>query len=913
MLIFKNRYDMRTLYRHALLLSAFILSIIAVRAQSAGPDQNTCLYTVIKTAATGSGRWSSLATNQNNIYFQSDTSPVTYASNFIYSGVYGLVWTSGSTRDTMYVTVASTSGLATPAVSIIPARAYICAGDVDTFRLALRSVNAVVSIQWYDNWWYSPPVTGTDSIRITPRDSVSVIVTATAACASQPILLVQQQAIVTRALPASPAITATGTCANRDTLQLHGGAGNVAMEWYLTGTQVRRTDYPLYVVAGGNGSGNAANQLAQPYVSAKDAAGNLYVLDTYNNRVQKFPPGSTSAANGTTVAGGNGAGSAANQLNNPYGMCVSAAGDVYVSDFNNNRVQKFPAGSTSATAGITVAGGNGPGTALNQMDHPNSIHLDAAGNLYVLDGYGLRIMKFPAGSTASTNGSVVAGGNGVGNAANQFNGVNSFDIDAAGDVFVMDDYNGGSIRVFPAGSTSATNGTVVIPVRAGYMCLDAAGSLYLKYDTTIQRYPLTGITAGPGTTIAHLYTFSPYSSIYVDGSSNIYLSDQNKYSVLEMPAGASYDSLYIPAAAGVYTATVTDQNGCTSVPSNAITMAPCLSDSVWPGDADHNGIADNNDLLPIGVAYGLNGFPRVDQSIVWTAHAANNWGVQFLSSENTKHADCNGNGVIDANDTTAILANFGLTHSKTDGSGAWRSGIPGITLRFSKDTVTAGDTLVTSLILGDSITSVAGLYGLAFTFHYDPLVCDSTTTRFDFPTSFLGTAANKISLHKDFRTAGQVKAAVTGIDHLNRNGYGLIARFSCIITTDNLNGKDLLYHTNTNYISDILAVDKDGISLPINAATDSNQVSYEPNGVADISATWLSLRPNPASGTVMIGAQSLITQVSLTDMLGRMALVQAGSQSQAQTIDVSALAPGVYTVHITTLSGSGSARLVVAR
>ena len=91
-----------------------------------------------------------------------------------------------------------------------------------------------------------------------------------------------------------------------------------------------------------------------------DATGNLYVADLGNNRVQKFPPGSTSATNGVTVAGGNGSGSAANrEPDYPYGVSLDASGNLYVADAGNYHVQKFPPGSTSATNGVTAPGVTG--------------------------------------------------------------------------------------------------------------------------------------------------------------------------------------------------------------------------------------------------------------------------------------------------------------------------------------------------------------------------------------------------------------------------------------------------------------------------------------------------------------------------------------------------------------------------
>lgn len=87
------------------------------------------------------------------------------------------------------------------------------------------------------------------------------------------------------------------------------------------------------------------------------------------------------ASSGVTVAGGNGKGSAANQLRFPEGLHVDSAGNLYVADLLNHRVQMWAPGATS---GVTVAGGNGQGAAANQFNHPYGVAVDSAGNVYVV-------------------------------------------------------------------------------------------------------------------------------------------------------------------------------------------------------------------------------------------------------------------------------------------------------------------------------------------------------------------------------------------------------------------------------------------------------------------------------------------------------------------------------------------------
>ena len=89
----------------------------------------------------------------------------------------------------------------------------------------------------------------------------------------------------------------------------------------------------------------------------------------------------------------------------------------------------------------------------------------------------------------------------------------------------------------------------------------------------------------------------------------------------------------------------------------------------------------------------------------------------------------------------------------------------------------------------------------------------------------MGNSSNSININKDLRATGEVKAAITGINHTNRSGSGEIAQFWAIITTGNINGKDLHYYRNVNYISDIKATDIHGNPIVVNAGIDSNRVA----------------------------------------------------------------------------------------
>ncbi|CAF4710841.1 unnamed protein product, partial [Rotaria socialis] len=78
--------------------------------------------------------------------------------------------------------------------------------------------------------------------------------------------------------------------------------------------------------------------------------------------------------NGVTIAGGNGAGSATNQLNYPYGLFVDDDQTVVIADWRNHRIMQWKNGDT--TNGQVVAGGKGQGNGLHQLDHPTDVLID---------------------------------------------------------------------------------------------------------------------------------------------------------------------------------------------------------------------------------------------------------------------------------------------------------------------------------------------------------------------------------------------------------------------------------------------------------------------------------------------------------------------------------------------------------
>lgn len=357
---------------------------------------------------------------------------------------------------------------------------------------------------------------------------------------------------------------------------------------------------------------------------------------------------------------------------------------------------------------------------------------------------------------------------------------------------------------------------------------------------------------------------------------------------------------------------VTDNAGCYVQDSVLVTKHGC----VWPGDADYNGVVDNNDLLPIGLGYGTTGTSRMNASLNWIQQWTYNWPDTLTTGTNYKHIDCDGNGTINADDTLAILQNFSLTHPRIGGSNDWRATDPTLYVELVPDTTHAGDTLYANLILGDVSIPAANVYGLAFTLNYDIATVDSQKTRAVFGSSWLANATDKISIAKDLKQTGEIKCALTRIDHTTRSGNGQIGQVSFVITTDNINGKNFSYYPMKVWISDLVMTDNNGTYLPVNAGSDSTNVEFEPLSVGNgqLTVGRMSIQPNPATDWVLINVSENLmgAELRLSDVEGR-CLRKATLQTSIFKLETGNLETGVYLLQAITPQGTITKRMIIAR
>ena len=195
-----------------------------------------------------------------------------------------------------------------------------------------------------------------------------------------------------------------------------------------------------------NGTGSAA-RFYWPFAVALDNSGNLIVADAGNDTIRKV------TTNGvvTTLAGfarvpgtNNGTGSTA-RFNQPSGVAVDSAGNIFVGDYGNHAIRKV----TSTGVVTTLAGRGGqPGEAdgtgsAARFYLPNMVAVDSAGNVYVADTGNHTIRKVTSAGVVTTIGGapgVAGGADGIGGAAN-FSSPYGVAVDSAGRVYVADSNN----------------------------------------------------------------------------------------------------------------------------------------------------------------------------------------------------------------------------------------------------------------------------------------------------------------------------------------------------------------------------------------------------------------------------------------------------------------------------------------
>lgn len=339
-------------------------------------------------------------------------------------------------------------------------------------------------------------------------------------------------------------------------------------------------------------------------------------------------------------------------------------------------------------------------------------------------------------------------------------------------------------------------------------------------------------------------------------------------------------------------------------------------DYVWPGDINYDGVVNMDDLMILGVTAGATGQARVDQSIGWYPHYVTNWADTVVTGVNYKHADTDGNGIVDIHDTLAIITNYGLTRDLD--SRRYVSSLPtksarsGIDLFIIPEEVMLIDALNVEipLYLGEAATPVSGFYGMRFSIATDPSLVLAETKMIDFTGSWLGTLNSDLwSIQKIFADEGVTDLGLTLNNHQPVSGFGQIGTIKFSLAQPLQPGEVLNLDI---HFDNLMAYEYD--LTPIELSTGTFQIVLDNNltGMDDqIYGDRIYVFPNPvaAGQPVFIYNNKAVSSIEIFTITG---LLVGSEKIDSNTQQFTApVEKGIYLLRIHTTSGITTKRLVV--
>jgi sugar lactone lactonase YvrE len=458
-------------------------------------------------------------------------------------------------------------------------------------------------------------------------------------------------------------------------------------------------------VAGAIGDGGPATnaQLNFPNAVAVDSSGNVYIADRDNHRIRKVTSGGiiTTLAGGSSGYAGDSGPAALAQFYYPAGVAVDTAGNLYIADRDNHVIRKISAGgivSTVAGSGISGYSGDSGSATAAQLNSPNGVAVDSAGNLYIADTSNHRIRQVtPAGTISTVAGTGTAGYTGDSGAATsaRLNSPSAVTVDSSGNLYIADQSNhrirkvtsGGTISTLAGSGTRTFSGdggqATSAALNAPYgVAVDSSGNVYIadQYNYRIRKIDLSGMIstfggnglyrmAGDGGLATSAQLSTPRGTV-MDSAGNLYIADYANHRVRKVAPGGTITTI---AGTGVYG--YSGDNGPATSAKLAYPGGVALdaAGNLYVGDQGNHRVRkiDTSGVITTVVGTGSAGSSG-DGGLATAAQLNNPRGVAFDSSGNLYIADSSNNRVrkVTPGGTITTVAGSGTSGYAGDGSAA---------------------------------------------------------------------------------------------------------------------------------------------------------------------------------------------------------------------------------------------------
>lgn len=326
----------------------------------------------------------------------------------------------------------------------------------------------------------------------------------------------------------------------------------------------------------------------------------------------------------------------------------------------------------------------------------------------------------------------------------------------------------------------------------------------------------------------------------------------------------------------------------------------CIGGLVFPGDANNDGMVNNSDALIIGLTYGISGAARTDASTNWVGQTADDWSYTMPNNVNAKHADANGDGIVNTEDFQMIEQNYGAIHNYlTDFSPVFANN-ESYNLEMEVEGLIEGGAEITlNISFAGTANPIEDFYGLAFNLESDQLDFSELDMQIDLSNTALGTS-NLLSIQNSTEQAMEMAMVRSNQEGILGEGLLASAKFTL---------PESFNETQLNLrIANITAINSMGLHLQIEELEETYVVTNL-DGVGETYDQKVNIFPNPVQAELNIEAPELtIEKIIITNAKGQ---IENTYDGQTVLLNVGHLSNGLYNLQLITEQGTILKRLVV--